>query len=269
MMSRTLSSRIYEGWVRHRRFSPTEHTFKYKVFMMYLDLSEIDEVMSLSRFWSIERFGLAVFKRKDFMGDAEQTLDSCVRSLVEARTGSRPAGPIRVLANLRYFGYYTNPLTTYYCFDKSGEKLETIVAEVTNTPWRERHAYVLSVEGDEKFKCRFQKEFHVSPFNPLSMEYRWFSNEPGDHLSIHLENWQNLAATSACAESDVKAGSSPEKVMDATMSLMESRITAKKLNQLLIAYPFMTVKVITAIYWQALKLLVKRAPFYGHPNSRA
>ena len=266
-MDHSFSSRIYEGWVRHRRFLPTEHTFKYKVFMMYLDLSEIDTVMSLSRFWRVEGFGFAVFKRKDFMGDTNEPLDSCVRSLVEARIGSRPTGPIRVLANLRYFGYCTNPLTTYYCFDQSGEKLETIVAEVTNTPWRERHAYVLRVDGEEKFKCRFQKEFHVSPFNPLSMEYRWFSNVPADHLSIHLENWQNTLA--AGTESDPKAALPQEKVMDATMSLNAANITAKKMNRLLIAYPFMTVKVISAIYWQALKLLVKRVPFYGHPNSRA
>ncbi|HEY7774464.1 MAG TPA: DUF1365 domain-containing protein [Marinagarivorans sp.] len=257
-----LASRVYEGWVRHRRFSPKKHAFRYRVFMMYLDLEELDQVIALSRWWSRETWGLAVFKRKDFAGDPRTSLDCSVRDLVESRLGCRPEGPIRVLANLRYFGYYTNPLTTYYCFNKAGTAVEFIVAEVTNTPWGERHAYVLNVNGKNKFQSEFEKCFHVSPFNPMNMHYRWYSNAPCEHLSIHLENW--------VVDDGAGRGSKGEerKVMDATLMLTAEPVTRKKLNRLLIEYPLMTVKVISAIYWQALRLAIKRVPFYGHPDSR-
>ena len=267
-MNDQLASRVYEGWVRHRRYLPRQHVFKYKVFMMYLDLSEIDAVVNLSRFWTRNKLGLARFSRKDFMGDPATPLDNCVRDLVEAKLGFRPSGPIRVLANLRYFGYCTNPLTTYYCFDLTGERLEAIVAEVTNTPWNERHAYVLHVDSSDKFRCSFKKQFHVSPFNPIAMEYRWFSNVPAEHLSIHLENWQSASPALSGGQEQVLA-IGKEKVMDATIQLTASEISGKKLNRLLIAYPLMTVKVISAIYWQALKLALKRVPFYSHPNVKA
>ena len=257
-----LASRVYEGWVRHRRFSPKKNVFRYRVFMMYLDLEELSQVMSLSRWWSRETWGLAVFKRKDFIGDPDTPLDCTVRDLVASRLGCRPEGPIRVLANLRYFGYYTNPLTTYYCFDKSGTAVEFIVAEVTNTPWGERHAYVLRVNGEAKFQTDFEKCFHVSPFNPMKMHYRWYSNAPSEHLSIHLENW-------VAGNEEHGAAGDGRKVMDATLMLTAEPVTEKKLNRLLIEYPLMTVKVISAIYWQALRLAIKRVPFYGHPKSRA
>ena len=215
--------------------------------MMYLDLDELHAVFALSPLWGRQRFALAKFKRRDFLGAGESDLKTAVLNCVTQALGKTPKGPVRMLANLRYFGYSVNPLTTYYCFDETGERVEAIVAEVNNTPWNERHAYVLPANGVDHFHFTFDKEFHVSPFNPLAMTYHWFSNTPGDHLAIHLENWGQ-----------------GNKIMDATLSLRSSPITAKKMNHLLIAYPFMTVKVIAAIYWQAVKLLLKRTPFYSH-----
>lgn len=257
-MSGELSSAIYQGTVRHRRFSPKKHEFSYQVFMMYLDIKELDKVLSFSPFWSASRWAPARFKRDDFHlnkkyldnpnTESLPNIDDSIRDTVEQETGTRPSGPIRMLVNLRYWGYSINPLSTYYCFDTSGEKIVAIVAEVHNTPWNERHAYVLS-EGDfnKKQLCRFQKKFHVSPFNPIDMSYRWQSTTPTNILSIHLENWQKNS-----------------KIMDATLTLKYQPINAKNMNAILIRFPWMTVKVVMAIYWQALKLWLKGVPTFNH-----
>jgi len=115
------ASAIYRGTVRHRRFTPKQHDFTYKVFMVYLDLEEIDQVFSQSTWWSEKWFGLARYRRKDFFDRKSDTsLHTAVADYVEQHNGHRPDGPIRMLANLRYFGFIINPITCYYCFDKTG-----------------------------------------------------------------------------------------------------------------------------------------------------
>lgn len=267
-MSPSFASAIYSGKVRHRRFSPKQHAFEYDVFMMYLDTREIEDIFSLSRFWSLKHFAPAQFKRTDFHIDkghinqahidknqlAQNSLpsiDESVRNSVASTLGKRPTGPIRMLVNLRYWGVNMNPISTYYCFDDSGEKLIAILAEVHNTPWNERHAYVLTGEDfAHKQDVNFPKAFHVSPFNPLEMDYRWHSTTPNKTLALHLENWQKN-----------------QKVMDATMTLAREEISTRALNKILIRFPWMTVKVISAIYWQALKLWWKGVPIFNHPTS--
>lgn len=254
-MINTLHSALYVGNVRHRRLSPKTHEFSYRVCMVYLDLSEIETIFSMSPFWSMRLPAPVRFKRTDFHIDAPQknygdlpTVDESVRNTVEIQTGKRPSGPIRVLANLRYWGYNMNPLSTYYCFDDAGENPVAILAEVHNTPWNERHAYVLSNdEFGKKQRISFKKEFHVSPFNPVDMQYQWLSTTPDKILAIHLENWQ-----------------ADNKIMDATLTLLREPITVKSMNVMLIRFPFMTVKVITSIYWQAMKLWLKGVPLFKH-----
>jgi DUF1365 family protein len=248
---KTLSSAFYCGWVRHRRFSPKIHRFRYKVFMVYLDLDELDDVFSISRFWSTKRFALARFDRRDFHGDAKTPLKTALQNTIEQRTGKKHLGPIRVLANLRYFGFNMNPLTTYFCFDPTDTFLEFIVAEVNNTPWGEKHAYVLPCVHEARTQeFHFAKVFHVSPFNPLMMEYRWLSSEPQKKSLIHLENWQGN-----------------KKIADATLHLHREAMTATRMNRILLEYPLMTVKVIAAIYWQALRLWLKKVPYFAHPKN--
>ena len=257
-MDKQFASAIYTGTVRHRRFSPKQHTFEYDVFMMYLDTCEIETIFSLSKFWSLKKFAPVQFKRSDFHIDGKSigkknlpSIDESVRDTIQNEIGIRPTGPIRMLVNLRYWGLNMNPLSTYYCFDDSGENVIAILAEVHNTPWNERHAYVLTGENfAKKQRINFAKEFHVSPFNPIAMDYHWHSTTPNSTLALHLENWQNDA-----------------KVMDATMSLVREEISATSMNKILIRFPWMTVKVVSAIYWQAVKLWWKGVPIFSHPKS--
>jgi DUF1365 family protein len=226
--------------------------FRYRMFMMYLDLAELPHLFDGTPFWSARRPAFAWFKRADYLGAPHIPLDRAVRDLVESRTGRRPSGPIRLLTHLRYFGYCMNPVSFYYCFDESGTTLETIVAEITNTPWKERHQYVLSV-ADPHARLKsfgFDKDFHVSPFLPMDMQYRWSFNEPRDRVFVHMQNHRNGA-----------------RMFDATLQLKESPLTTLGLLGVLAAFPFMTLKVIAAIHWQALRLWIKRTPIFDHPRT--
>jgi DUF1365 family protein len=244
-----MHSAIYQGFLRHRRFTPHEHRFTYRVFMMYLDLDELERVLALSPFWSTGRWRPARFQRSDFLGDPAMPLKQAVLTRIHEETGVWHEGSVRMLANLRYFGFVMNPITCYYCFDPE-EKLRYIVAEVTNTPWNERQSYVLSCDPQQRFqRINFQKEMHVSPFNPLIMNYRWCSNEPRKMLTLNLE--------SLCDD---------EVHVDATMALKRRELSSGALAQVLLQHPWMTGKVAFTIYWQALKLWLKRNPVYDHPG---
>ena len=247
-----MQSCLYKGWVRHRRYAPRAHEFRYEVCLLYLDLAELPQVFDRHWLWSTRRPALARWHRRDHFGDPAEPLDASIRSLVEDRGVPRPGGPIRLLTNPRYFGYGFNPVSFYYCFDGSDARVETVVAEVNNTPWGERHCYVLPTAANlgsaEKMRFRFGKEFHVSPFMPMDMDYDWRFGAPGGRLLVHMENWREGRA-----------------VFDATMSLEREPIGSRALAGALAGYPFMTARVVTAIYWQALRLWLKRIPFHTHP----
>jgi len=247
-----MKSAIFAGQVRHRRMHPAGHEFVYRLFMMYLDLAELDRVFERRWLWSAKRPALARFRREHHLGDPAVPLDTAVRELVKAQTGSRPQGPIRLLTNLSYFGYCFNPVSFYYCFDAAGEQVETIVAEVNNTPWGERHCYVLG-EAMNQGKATHKryapaKQMHVSPFMQMDVDYDWRFSAPAQTLAVHMENSRHN-----------------QKIFDATLELERREISAASLARVLVAYPLMTLKVIVAIHWQALRLWLKKVPVYDHP----
>lgn len=244
-----MKSCIYRGQVWHRRHSPKTHYFKYDVFMMYIDLDELPKLFNGVLGWSAKNPALAWFRRKDFLGESHLSVTESVKKRIHEETGNNFDGSIRLLANLRYFGYLINPLACYYCFDRD-EQLQYIVAEVTNTPWKESHSYVLSCNPkSEQQRIRFSKVLHVSPFNLMDVIYEWRGNSPGNKLNLHLSNWVG----------DLKQ-------FEAGMSLQSQALTSRNLQRVLWRYPFMTLKVAASIYWQALKLYFKGVPFVPHPN---
>jgi uncharacterized protein len=251
----TLQSALYVGRLRHRRFTPTPHAFEYRLCMAWLDLAELDEVFRGRWFWSTHGPALVWLRRADYLGDPRVPLDRAVRDRVEQATGRRPAGAVRLLTHLRTFGHCFNPVSFYYCYNAAGEQVETVVAEITNTPWKERHCYVLPARMSEargtNLHFRFGKAFHVSPFMPMEIDYDWRFTLPGARLAVHMENQ--------------RAG---ETLFDATLALKRREITGANLAGALVGYPFATLRVLRAIYWQALRLWLKGVPFYVHPAKR-
>lgn len=243
-----MNSCLYTGWIKHRRLRPRPHAFGYTLFMVYLDLAELDQVFRGRWLWSTRRWAPARFRREDHLGDPRLPLDQCVRELVQRETGRRPQGPIRLLTHLRYFGYCFNPISIYYCFEAGDDRIQTLVAEVTNTPWGERRCYVLDTAGQAgKYSYRFAKAMHVSPFMPMDLTYAWRCNRPGPRLGVHMDVLDQDG-----------------KLFDATLKLRRQPIEGFQLATVLIRYPWMTLKVIVAIHWQALRLWLKRIPIFAH-----
>lgn len=272
----TLASAIYEGVVRHRRFEPRGHEFRMPLFMMYLDLAELDRVFSGSWLWSARRLAPAWWRRADYLGEAGEPIEASVRRRIEQSGAAVPRGPIRMLTHLRYFGYCFNPVTFYYCFDAAGARVESIVAEITNTPWNERHAYVLReaerelppsahrrdgdgaesvVAAQRPLRFRFEKDFHVSPFMPMDLGYDWAFTPPGERLFVQMNLLRRDSANS------------PARMFDATLDLTRREISPAALRGVLLRYPLMTAAVITRIHWEALRLWMKRVPIHSHPKS--
>jgi len=248
-----VKSLIYEGTVRHRRHSPRAHAFTYRVAMPFLRLDEIPTLFAAARLWSASGRAPGQFRREDYLGDPSLPLADEVRRRIREETGAEHRGPIYLLANPRCFGMVMNPIACYYCFSEDEARLEFLVAEVTNTPWDERHSYVLTAPGHGgHLRTEFDKAFHVSPFNPMDMRYHWRSNTPGQRLALHLENHRE-----------------GERVFDATLALKARAMSPAALDGLLLRFPLMSAKVGLAIYWQALQLFLKGVPFVPHPDHRA
>ncbi|HSR93469.1 MAG TPA: DUF1365 domain-containing protein [Solirubrobacterales bacterium] len=249
------ASAVYEGWIRHRRFEPIEHSFRYRLFLVYLDLDELPEALDPYPLWSARRPAPARFRRADFRGDPDRPLAECARDLVEERTGRRPEGPVRLLANLRYLGHVFNPVAFYYCFDAAAERVEAVVADVSNIPWGERHPYVLArgARRGAVLTDELDKALHVSPLMGMDRTYAFRATEPGAGLVVHIES-----------RPDGEEG----KAFDATLSLRRRELGGPLLTRMLVRYPAMSLQVVAKIYAQALRLRLKGARYFPHPEGR-
>lgn len=246
-----LASGVYVGTVRHRRARPKRHELTAPLFMMYLDLEELPRVFAGRWLWSVGRRNLVSFRREDYLAGAAD-LRTAVLDRVESALGRRPAGPVRMLTHLRWAGYVFNPVTFYYCFGE-GEGLEAVAAEITNTPWKERHTYVVDGRGagDRAVHAEFAKAFHVSPFMPMEQRYRWHFRMPGERIVVHMENLDGEG-----------------RIFDASLSLRRREIGGGTLAWALVRYPLMPLRVAASIYWNAVRLRLRGVGFHSHPKWR-
>jgi uncharacterized protein len=242
---------LYEGAVRHRRFEVRRHDLRYRLNLAYVDLDELPGLLDGNLIRS--RAGLVRFRRRDYLGDPAVPLDQAVRDEVQRQSGRRPDGPIRLLTQLRSYGICFNPVSFYYCFDAAGERLEHVLAEVTNTPWGERHAYVLTAaDNDAPVTGSSEKVLHVSPFMGMDYRYEWQVTAPAKRLEVHIESH--------------RAG---ERRFDATLSLRRRELTRASLARAAGRYPFATLRVLALIYAHALRLKLKGVPVHRHPAADA
>lgn len=247
-----MHSALYTGRLKHRRYEPVPHAFSYGIRLLWLDLAELDDVFRGRWLWSVRRPALARFRREDYLGGDSGPLDEAVRDRVAGEIGDRPTGPIRLLTQIRMFGHCFNPVSFYYCYDAKDTRVEAIVAEITNTPWKERHSYVLRTAPRQSMRFGLSKAFHVSPFMPMDMDYDWRFSTPGDSLAVHMANlWGG------------------RRVFDATLVLRRHEISGPALAATLLRQPFGSLAVVGRIYWQALRIWAKRTPFHVHPAKRS
>lgn len=247
------ASALYEGTVRHRRFDVREHEFAYRLHMAYLDLDELPTLLGGRLVAS--RPGIVRFRRSDYLGDPAVPLAESVRRLVGERLGSRPTGPIRMLANLRVLGHCFNPVAFYYCFDAAGRRPVALAAEVTNTPWGERHPYVLGRDpdgGEGTIEGHVSKRLHVSPFMGMDHVYEWSMADPDERLGVHI----------ASRRGDRVA-------FDTTLSMTRRQLTRQSLARMTLRQPAMSMVVLARIYRQALILRLKGVGVHRHPHAQA
>jgi DUF1365 family protein len=249
----SLSSAIYQGNVYHKRFTPTVHEFRYDIYLFWLKLKELPELAQIDGF-NVDKKGWLEFRRSDYLNHQglplEEEILAKMNDLRETlnKEGTTPIksppiiGDVYFLGQTRMLNLYFSPVNFYYVQDPITTQFTFMLAEVSNTPWHERHYYLVDLNE----QADTQKEFHVSPFNPMDMQYKWHISQPGEDLKLTLSCYKQI------------------KHMVASIDLQRQALTATNLSTAKKRIPSMTLKTVGGIYWQALKLFIKRTPFYGY-----
>ena len=247
------NSAIYEGLVDHDRLRPRRHRFRYGMAYLYLDLDELPGVLDVHPLWSARHPAPAWFREADYFGRGAVPLAEAVRDAIEGHSGERPTGPIRLLTLPRTWGQCFNPVSFYYVFAPDGTTLRWFLADVSNTPWNERHAYILGPAPDfaagEPWRPLHRKAFHVSPFMKMDMDYRWTITTPGERLQVRIDNHD-----------------ADGRLFGAGITLERRPLDRQQLGLYLRHHPWITARVLGGIYVQALKLALKRIPYVPHPG---
>ena len=216
-----------------------------------IDVGRLEKRCSESRWWSVERFNLVTFRRRDYLAPHDRPLDEAVRDRVERQLGRRPEGPVRMLAHLRQWGMNFNPVAFYFCEDQHGG-LDAVLAEVHNTPWNERHAYVLDAadQSGPDYRFRFGKAFHVSPFLPMDMDYDWQFRLEESRIDVHMKV---MREGRDCFSAGARLDLAP--------------LDARAMRRMPLRFPVIGARVVVGIYWHAFRLWLKRTPFFPHPGT--
>jgi hypothetical protein len=257
-------SKIYVGNISHRRFSPKKHSFSYSIYMLALDVNEMEQQRHASWLFGYSWFHPLKFVEKDYLKSEPGTLNQRIRNKVTQLAGDNiDISRLVMLVQVRCFGIYFSPANFYFCYDKN-ENCTHMLAEVSNTPWNERHYYLVALAS--KAEKVSEKSFQVSPFMDLNMAYFWQVKPPcenSDKLIINIENKRKNLQNVDSDESN-KLG---DKLFDATLFLHKEEFTTKRLLAVWCQLPVMTIKIVASIYWQALKLFIKGIPFIGYQKS--
>lgn len=261
MNGEALASQFLEGSIRHRRMTPVRHDFDYPIGMYAIRLDEWDRISGLHPGVSTRHPNRVWFRRRDYFQPGNGSLDAAVRRHVEIATGHCPDGPIELVTHPRYWGWLFNPVSFYFCYEADADQQANpvpcaILAQITNTPWEQRHSYVLSggaiTEGGDGWRSRryrFAKQFHVSPFNPMEQDYEWLFGFHPEGLRVHM----NVRGREG-------------KVFDATLTTARQRLSPELVRQALRRFPAETIKATAGIYLNAFRLRRKGVPFHDHPR---
>ncbi len=248
----SLESGIYQGIVSHKRFSPKLHAFSYHVSMIGIVLDELNDATRCTKLFGTKWFNPVRFYEKDYIQSEPGTLKQRIHTKVQNLGGQWDGTKVLMIAQCRCLGIYFSPINFYYCFDKNNT-CNLMLAEVSNTPWNERHYYLVDMDpqkqGDKNIT---EKAFHVSPFMEMNMNYRWHVTKPNKKAYVNIQNIDN---------------ETNNKVFEANMKLEKQPLSSLPIIKSWMSLPFTVIKIVTLIYWQALKIFLKRIPFVHYQKN--